>query len=177
MNPFSQALRVIQEIELKQQSNKFLPKYITDAVKNGDLEKINNFSLEQLNGYSNLYMDSGRPLIFDALYGFNSSDVLKLMIQKGVEINCVDTGIPNRSLLMHAVKFSSFEIIKIIVEAGADLNFISNWNDGDYPQTIIGNALFNKRYDVVDYLKEKGARYLSEEEEIIKYHHFENKCY
>lgn len=168
MNPFSQALRVIQEIELKQQSNKFLPKHITDAVKNGDLEKINNFSLEQLNGYSNLYMGSGRPLIFDALYGFNSYEVLQLMIDKGVEINCVDSGIPRRSLLMQAVKSESLEKIKIIVEAGADLNFTGDWDSSDFPQTIIGTALFYKKYDVVDYLKEKGAKYLSEEEEIIR---------
>lgn len=171
MDPFTKALRIIHEIELKQKTNKFLPKDVVDAVKDGNLKKINTFSIKQLNGNSNLYMGSGRPLIFDALSGFNSSNVLKLMIKKGVGINCVDTGLPNRSLLMHAVKFSSLELIKIIVEEGADLNFRSNWNDGDYPQTIIGNALFNKRYDVVDYLKEQGARYLSEEEEVItKYH-------
>lgn len=175
MNPFSQALRVIQEIELKQQTNKFLSKDIVDAVKYGELQKINTFSIEQLNGNSNLYMGSGRPLIFDALSAFNSSNVLKLMIQKGVEINCVDTGLPNRSLLMHAVKFSSFEVIKIIVEAGADLNFRSNWNDSDFPQTIIGTALFHKKYDVVDYLKEKGANYLSEEEEVITKYHFDKR--
>ena len=171
MNPFNHALRIIQEMELKKNTNQFLPEDITDAVKNGDLEKINTFSLEQLNGTSNLYMGSGRPLIFDALSGFRSSQVLKLMIEKGVEINCVDTGLPNRSLLMQAVKFNSLEIIKIIVEAGADLKFRGNWDDGDCPQTIIGVALFNKRYDVVKYLKEQGAEYLTNEEEIINDYH------
>lgn len=175
MNPFNHALRIIQEMELKQQTNDFLPNHITDAVKNGDLEKINTFSLEQLNGTSNLYMGSGRPLIFDALSGFRSSQVLKLMIEKGVEINCVDTGLPNRSLLMQAVKFNSLEIIKIIVEAGADLKFRGNWDDGDCPQTIIGTALFNKRYEVVKYLKEQGAEYLSEEEEIIRNYHSDSR--
>lgn len=175
MNPFNHVLRIIQEMELKQQTNKFLPKQITDAVKNGDLEKINTFSLEQLNGTSNLYMGSGRPLIFDALYGFNSNEVLQIMINKGVEINCVDSGIPRRSLLMQAVKSETLEKIKIIVEAGADLNFTGDWDDSDFPQTIIGTALFNKRYEVVKYLKEQGAEYLSEEEEIIKNYHSDSR--
>ncbi len=91
MNPFNHALRIIQEIELKKNTNQFLPEDVTNAVKNVDLEKINTFSLEQLNGTSNLYMGSGRPLIFDAIYGYNSCEVLQLMIDKGVEINCVDS--------------------------------------------------------------------------------------
>ena len=69
---------------------------------------------------------------------------------------------------MQAVKSNSLEKIKIIVEAGANLNYKGDWNDGDFPQTIIGTALFYKKYDVVKYLKEKEAKYLSEEEIIIQ---------
>jgi len=175
MDPFTQAFEIMQEIELQKEGTIFLPKYITNAVKNGDLKKINTFNVEQLNSKSNVYSPSGKPLIFDALYGFRSCEVLQIMINKGVNVNCVDSGFPNRSPLMQAVISGRFEEIKILVEAGADLSFNGNWNDGDMPQTIIGNALFRKRYDVVEYLKEKGAKYLPNEETIIKKYHSENK--
>jgi hypothetical protein len=162
-------------MEFKNHCNEFLPEDVTNAVKNADLEKINTFSIEQLNGDSNLYMGLGRPLIFDALSGFNSCEVLKCMIDKGTNVNCVDTGIPNKSLLMAAVKNSYLDQIKIIVDAGANLNFIPDWHDGDYPQSIIGTALFYKRYQIVDFLQEKGAKYLEKEEEIIKDFHSKYK--
>ena len=167
MNPFNQSLKIIQEIQLKQYTTNFLKKDIIDAVKNGDLEKIKTFSKEHLNGISNLYMGSGCPLIFDALYGFRSSEVLKLMIDMGTKVNCVDTGFPQRSPLMQAVKSATFEKIKILVEGGADLNFTGNWNDGDFPQSIIGTALFYKRFEIVKYLEEHGGEYIKNEKKTI----------
>ena len=170
MNPFNQALKIIQEIQLKQSTTNFLNKDIIDAVKNGDLEKIKTFSKEHLNGSSNLYMGSGRPLIFDALYGFRSSEVLKLMIDMGTEVNCVDTGFPQRSPLMQAVKSGTFEQIKILVEGGADLNFTGNLNDVYFPQSIIGTALFYKRFEIVNYLEEHGGVYIkNEKKNILEY--------
>lgn len=166
MNPFNHVLRFVNEKEINEEI-KFLPKKITDAVKNGNLELIKTFSINQLNGISNVYMASGRPLIFDALNSYNSYQVLQLMIDLGTNINCFDSGFPNRSLLLQAVKTGSFEQIKILVEFGADLNFKGNWDDGDIPQTIIGTALFYKRFEVVKYLESKGGKYFKDEKKII----------
>ena len=53
----------------------FLSKDITDAVRDANFEILEKLSKDEINGYSNAYMGSGRPLIFDALSSYRKLEV------------------------------------------------------------------------------------------------------
>lgn len=141
-----------------------LPDEITAAVRDGNLEELEKLTSEQANGTSTRFMMGGRPLIFDA----GSPDIIKLLVQKGVEVNCEDSGLPPRSPLYAAVKTGrSINVIISLIESGANVNYHNGWGDSDYPQSIIGTAMFYKRTLVADYLKEKGAEFFDDKEETV----------
>jgi hypothetical protein len=156
--------------------NKFLPEKITRAVQNANFEIINKLSLDEINGLSNLYMGSGRPLIFDTLDAFNSLNVLSKFIELGANVNAIDTGFPSRSVLYHAVKYGShINLIKKLVESGANVNFTSSNIEDDFPRSTIGTALFYRKYEVVEYLKSNKAKFIPNEESNILDYLSQNK--
>ena len=140
---------------------------IIEAVYYGDLEKIKQFNEPYFNITSKKFMGDKRPLVFDALNSINSIEVLKIFIENKVNINCKDNGFPPRTLIMHAIKFSSINIIKLLVENGVEINNIPDSHDGDFPISIVGTALFYKRFEIVNYLLENIAIFFNENEKKV----------
>jgi len=89
------------------------------------------------------------PLFLVASYGY--TPVLKLLIEKGVDVN-VKHGAGGRSPLHDAALNGRLDIVKLLVENGADIHA-----EDKNGYTPIINAAQRRKAEVVDYLMQKGA--------------------
>ena len=135
---------------------------ITAAVRDENIKELEKLTSEQANGTSTRFMRSGRPVIFDA----NSSKIIKLLVKNGANVNCEDSGFPPRSPLYSAIKTGkNIHVISALIESGANVNYHNGCYDSDYPQSILGTAIFYRRWVVFNYLKKQGAEFFDDKEE------------
>ena len=95
---------------------------------------------------------SEHSLLYNALEGDHGLEILKLLINKGADVNAVQDDLEHRKpLLVQAVRLGAYEIIRFLLEAGANVNALD---------PILGTALRTaaaKDVDAVQILIDAGA--------------------
>ena len=93
--------------------------------------------------------------IFGVLSDNGSLDAVKLLIEKGMDVNYAidDEGAPGYNALMFAVRWGKIEVIKYLISVDADVNAIAG--SGDTPLSI---AVEEEHEDIIKLLKEAGAK-------------------
>jgi len=99
-----------------------------------------------------------RRLSFDMHGGPGAREIVRLLMQHGFDINRKDDW--GRTPLMWAAERAPLETIQLLIDSGADVNIVSgkNMNGVSSKETAIGLAKRAKRDDVVELLRQAGAR-------------------
>jgi len=120
------------------------------AADSGDA-KLVEFLLK--NG-ANVNGPSGFPNlpIYNAIFN-NYYEIVKLIIDAGVNPNYAWEGKNGGTLLTNAAQFGNFDVVKVLLNKGADVNYTGN---GDY--TALYRTLIYNKLDFVPYLLDHGAK-------------------
>jgi uncharacterized protein len=98
------------------------------------------------------------PLNFSIHGGAAAREVVRLLVEHGVDINALDSW--GRTPLMGAAEYAEVETVRLMMELGADVNRVSGPNSNGWQSyhTALGLARKEKRKEVVALLLAAGAR-------------------
>jgi ankyrin repeat protein len=133
-----------------QKMNLILSKEIEEAVKQNDVDFIRQ------------ELDNGLDINDKTLYGGSTmlkmasyqgkTDIVKLLVERGVDINFTYNLEYDNSALTLATEKSHKDIVKLLIENGADINY-QNWHHA----SALYFAVKNGDIHIVNYLLEHGA--------------------
>lgn len=124
------------------------------AIKNGNLDKINEYVL---NGFNINQKIKGDTILYLAISA-KKFEIAKYLIEKGADINANNkTG---ESILFLVLKFNNLDMIKYLVENGADIN-AKNKDD----LSVLQISIIYKKFDIAKYLIQKGANIFVKDKE------------
>jgi len=99
-----------------------------------------------------------RRLSFDRDGGAPAREIVRLLMEHGFDVNKRDDW--GRTPLMWAAQRAPLDTVKFLVDVGADVNIISgkNMNGVSSSETALRLATKSNRKDVVEFLKQHGAK-------------------
>jgi hypothetical protein len=86
----------------------------------------------------------------------NRTDWIQLLLQYGANVD--QPNMVGETALGYAVTYGNMEAVRSLVDAGANVNYVEGSPEG-IPGTILDNA---QEARLIDYLRRKGAKYLSD---------------
>lgn len=148
--PNSQYIRQLTPEESKQID---LDEKLFEAVAEGDLEKIKQFSKEGANVNA---LHSLPPPLYKSIFPLwsaarkNRTKMIFLLIELGADVNLRDSD--GETALSIAVIFGNYESAKILIDHGANVNAIN-----DYNSCVLLGAVNNNRVEMTKLLLGHGA--------------------
>lgn len=123
------------------------------SIENYDTERSKIVSLIRLlvknNVDVNVKDEEGNPIIWYALsssYFDWGLDILKLFLEKGVEINIL-AGMEKISPLIYAIIMGNIPLVRLLIEKGADVNLVDS-----HEKSPLVNALIIENHEIVHLL-------------------------
>jgi len=152
-------------------NNTYYSQQLISAIEQDDVERVRELtnskfgnvdSLPVVSKHLALLAERQYPTPLQAACRKGNFEIVKLLIDKGADVNYVVSGMDTRSPLMLAAynkSDSKLEIIKLLVENGANIDYVTRGQtamtclaETDHPQTI----------ESIEYLESKGQNVYGE---------------